>query len=140
MAALSGWVAFAVYGEAASSHALDRRVGTLGAQNAVLRTQIAEREREASAGNDPAWLQAEARKLGYVLPGERVFVVTTAGANVPASGGIAGQQLPIYNPPSASGTGRPDAESPPVAAAPVNVSPTSAAPTPHVFTLPKPTH
>ncbi|GAC1341028.1 MAG: hypothetical protein NVSMB29_10840 [Candidatus Dormibacteria bacterium] len=141
IAALSGWVAFAVYGEAASGHALDRRVQVLQGQNAMLHTQISERQRELAAANDPAWLQQEARRLGYVLPGEHVYVITTPGSNLPASGGVAVPQLHIYSPtpePTAPPASAPTPAA--VAAASPSTPAPSAAPTPYQFSLPTPGH
>ncbi|MFN2452113.1 MAG: septum formation initiator family protein [Candidatus Dormibacteria bacterium] len=137
VAALSGWVGFAVYGEAASGHALDRRVQVLQSQNSLLSAQIAERRHELAAANDPGWLQEEARKLGYVLPGEHVYVITSPGAGLPASGGVAVPQLPVYSPtPEAS----PPATPSPTAASVAETTPAPgpASPSPYRFSMPTP--
>jgi hypothetical protein len=106
-------------------HSLDDKVRDLGAQNAVLSQQIADRKREISEAQSPAWLEGEARKLDYVLPGERTFVFPSPGAVVPASGGVDVKQLPVYPTPAPGG------------AVPVT-PPASAAPTPYSFALPPP--
>lgn len=143
IAAVSGWVAFAVYSEAASGQAQDRRVQALQGQNAMLRGQIDERQRELAVANDPAWLQEEARKLGYVLPGEHLYVITTPGANLPASGGVAVPQLPIYSPtpaPSAPPTASATTPAAVAAASPSAAGAPTSGPTPYQFSLPTPGH
>jgi len=67
----------------------------------------------------------QARKLGYVLPGERVYVLTTPGAAVPAKGGVVAP-LPSFAP---TPTPTPKASQSP--------SPSSG-PVPPVFQLPTP--
>ena len=97
LALLCGVVAFGIYGQAAESHALDTRVATLTQQNAALQQQIADRQREIVDAQTAAWLVEEARKLGYVFPGEKVFVITPPGSHGPASGGV-NAPLPSFSP------------------------------------------
>jgi cell division protein FtsB len=131
-AAVVGWVGYAVYTATATGHSLDGRVQTLQQENATLQREIDQRKREVAAAQTTAWLEEEARRLGYVMPGESVFVITTPGAAVPPDGGIDIQGLPRFYPlsaPSASPTPQPSATGP----TPVP------APTPFHFDLGTPT-
>jgi hypothetical protein len=94
---LCGWVAYAVYGQASQSRALDARVTQLQEQNGILQQQVQERQRQIAEAQTLAWLEEEARKLGYVMPGERVYVVAPPGSAVPKSGGL-NAALPTYSP------------------------------------------
>jgi cell division protein FtsB len=132
LAVVCGWVAYAVYAEIAASHSLDSRLRSAQQQNAQLRHQIDQRKAEIAQAQTREWLVEEARKLGYVLPGEQVYVVTTPGASLPAGGGIDLKTLPIFNPsPSPGGTPAPT---------PTPVAGPRATPTPFTFTLPTPGH
>jgi hypothetical protein len=128
------WVAYAVYAEMAASHSLDGQLRSAQQQNDALRHQIDQRRAEIAQAQTKEWLQEQARKLGYVMPGEQVYVVTTPGANLPAGGGIDLKTLPSFNPsPSPGGTPGPTPN-------PV-VHPTpGTTPTPFVFNVPKPNH
>ncbi|MFN2569882.1 MAG: septum formation initiator family protein, partial [Candidatus Dormibacteria bacterium] len=123
---------------AAEGHSLDDRVKDLGKQNAGLRQQIADRKREISEAQSPAWLEGEARKLDYVLPGERTFVFPSPGALVPSAGGVDVKQLPVYPTPAPGAPGRPPAVSVPAAQPPVMTPTPVPSPTPYTFTLPPP--
>jgi Septum formation initiator len=129
-----GWVAYAVYAEMAASHSLDGQLSTAQQQNDALRHQIDQRKAEIAQAQTKEWLQEEARKLGYVMPGEQVYVVTSPGASLPAGGGIDLKTLPSFRPsPSPGGTPAPTPT-------PV-VGPTpGGSPTPFVFTVPTPHH
>jgi cell division protein FtsB len=132
-AAVVGWVGFAVYTATANGHSLDGRVQTLQQQNANLQREIDQRKLEVAAAQTNAWLEEEARRLGYVLPGESVFVITTPGAAVPPDGGIDIQGLPRFypsSPPSATPTPQPPAASPTPAAAPTPFQFSVSTPTP----------
>ena len=94
---LCGWVAYAVYGQASQSRALDARVTQLQEQNGTLQQQVQERQRQIAEAQTLAWLEEEARKLGYVMPGERVYVVAPPGSTVPKGGGL-NAVLPTYSP------------------------------------------
>ncbi|HZB97212.1 MAG TPA: septum formation initiator family protein [Candidatus Sulfotelmatobacter sp.] len=138
LAVLSGWVAYAVYGQAVQNHTLDTRVTELREQNDQLRQQIDQRRREISEAQSRAWLEEEARKLDYVMPGEKVFVITTPGAAVPARGGIDVPQLPSYAPTPPPAASSAVASRAPAATASAAPASSAAAPTPFVFTLPRP--
>src|SRR5207237_7304436 len=102
---------------------LDSEVARVAAENARLQRNVAESHTEIVLAQTPAWLEEQARKLGYVLPGERIFVVTAPGAAVPARGGVAAP-LPSLAP-TPSPTPKP------------SPTPTSA-PVPPIFQLPTP--
>jgi cell division protein FtsB len=99
IALCAGVVAFSIYGQAAQSHALDAQAAELRQQNSALQQQITERQQQVIEAQTTAWLEEEARKLGYVLPGERVFVLTGPGSSPPAEGGVAAP-LPTFTPPT----------------------------------------
>jgi hypothetical protein len=132
VAAVAGFVAYAIYGQAAQGRQLDSRVATLSQQNATLQQQIADRQREIVEAQTLAWLIEEARKLGYVFPGEKIYVIAPPGSSPPASGGVT-VPLPSYAPlptPTASPSPSPSPSGSP--------SP-SPAPTPYQFAIPTPT-
>jgi cell division protein FtsB len=95
--AVTGFVAYAIYGQAAQGHQLDAEVAALRQQNATLQRQIADHQREIVEAQTSAWLVEEARKLGYVFPGEKIFVIPSPGASPPAGGGV-NAPLPSYGP------------------------------------------
>jgi cell division protein FtsB len=136
LAALSGLAAYAVFSEAAQSHALDARVRSLSAEHAVLQQQIAQRQQQIGEANNNDWLEEQARRIGFVFPGETLFIITTPGSALPAGGGL-NAVLPTFAPspsPSPSSSSSPGASAPP--------SPSStphASPTPLVFVMPTPT-
>ena len=125
-AAACGLVAFALYGQLAQNRHLDADVSTLAAQNAQLRQQISDRQTEIALAQTPAWLEEQARKLGYVLPGERIYVLIPPGEQVPAHGGVVAPLPSLAPSPTPTPTPNPSA------------SPTPAAPTPQSFQLPTP--
>lgn len=134
MAALSGLAAYAVFTEAAQSHAIDARVRSLTAENSTLQQQITQRTQQIGETNNVAWLEEQARRLGLVFPGETVFIITTPGAALPANGGV-NAVLPTYAPsPSPSSSTSPGASPAPSATA--TPQPT---PSPLVFVMPSPT-
>jgi cell division protein FtsB len=137
LAALSGLAAYAVFTEAAQGSALDARVRSLTTQNTTLQQQIGERQRQIGEADNTAWLQEQARRLGFVYPGETVFILTTPGAPLPAGGGL-NAPLPTYAP-SPSASPSPGASSAPSAAPTPTPTPR---PTPVTFPLasPSPTH
>ena len=129
LAALTGLVAYAVFSEAAQSHALDARVRALTTANATLREQITQRQLQIGEAGNKDWLEEQARKLGFVFPGETLFIFTTPGAALPASGGV-NAVLPTYAAsPSASPGGSPS---------PSPASTPHPSPTPLVFVMPTP--
>ncbi|MGH7722866.1 MAG: FtsB family cell division protein [Candidatus Dormibacteria bacterium] len=133
LAALSGLAAYAVFTEAAQSHALDSRVRALSASNAALHQQITQRRQQIGEASNSDWLEEQARRLGFVFPGETLFIITSPGAALPAGGGV-NAVLPTYAPsPSPSPSTSPGASS--------SASPSPAArpsPTPLVFVMPSP--
>jgi hypothetical protein len=135
IAAGLGWVGYALLAETSSSNALAARVVQLQGQNSALRSDISGRRADIAAAQTTPWLVEEARKLGYVLPGERVFIVVTPGAQLPPDGGVEVGQLPLYNPSpapqGASATPAPAHSTADPLAAP-------ASPTPFIFVLPAP--
>ena len=120
-------MAFAVYGQAARGHDLDASARTLAAQNATLKQHISDDRNELAQSENPAWLEQQARRLGYVMPNERVFVLVTPGATPPPAGGGVDAKLPSFTAPPTP-TPSPGASSP---------SPSAAA-TPQSITLPPP--
>jgi cell division protein FtsB len=135
IAVVCGWVAYAVYAEMAASHSVDGRLSAAQAENARLQHEVDQRKAEIAEAQTKAWLIEEARKLGYVMPGERVFVLTTPGAALPPDGGIDLKNLPSFSSPSPSPGASPQPTSQSV------VGPTAgASPTPFVFTVPTPGH
>lgn len=133
LAALSGLAAYAVFTEAAQGHALDSRVQSLTAQNAALQQQIGERHQQIGEADNSAWLEEQARRLGFVFPGESIFIITTPGAPTAASGGL-NAPLPTFAPPSPS----PSPSASP-SASPSPSATMTATPTPVTFRLPSPT-
>src|SRR4029077_10687712 len=95
------WVSYAVYAETMAGHSADSRVQTLQKQNDALRAEIDQRRREISVAQSDSWLMQEARRLGYVLNGETVYVPVPSGKAVPASGGIDPGPAPSFQPPGA---------------------------------------
>ncbi len=106
---------------------------SLSAENASLAQQITQRQSQIGEANNVDWLEEQARRLGFVFPGETVFIITTPGSALPAGGGI-NAVLPTFAPspstsPSASPAGAPSASA--------SASP-HASPTPLVFVMPSP--
>ena len=87
-AIVCGVVAFAVYSQIAESGRIDSQVAQLQQQNAALAQSITDRQREIVDAQTVSWLEEEARKLGYVLPGEKVYEITPPGRTGPQSGGV----------------------------------------------------
>ena len=128
IAGICGLVAFAVYGQVAQSRNLDTQVAALTAQNASLVQQISDRQREIADAQTVAWLEQEARQLGYIFPGEHLYVVVPPGSATPASGGVS-VPVPVFKLPAvATPTASPSAKPSP--------SPTA---TPKPLTTPTPT-
>ena len=128
IAGICGLVAFAVYGQVAQSRNLDTQVAALTAQNNSLVQRISDRQREIADAQTVAWLEQEARQLGYIFPGEHLFVVVPRGAGTPASGGVS-VPVPVFKVPAvATPTPSPSAKPTP--------TPT---PTAKALTIPTPT-
>ncbi len=121
IAGICGLVAFAVYGQVAQSRHLDSQVSALSTQNSVLAQQISDREREIADAQTVAWLEQQARQLGYIFPGEQLYVIGPPGAAHASTGGVS-VPIPTFRPlPSATAT-------------------PSATPTPNGTPSPSPTH
>jgi hypothetical protein len=129
--AVCGWIAFAVYGQVVHGADLKSTVTTLTQQNVLLRQQISDREQEINQAQSSAWLEEQARKLGYVLPGEKIYVLTSPGSAVPAGGGVPAT-LPTFSP----------TPTPATVASPSPTASGTPGPTPYTLTLstPQPNH
>lgn len=136
VAATGAWVSYAVYAATTAGHALDGQVRTLQRENATLRTQVDLRRRELAAASSGGWLEEEARRLGYVRPGDRIFVLATPGAHLPTTGGVDPGPLPGAPTPGPKGAPPPPPAAP-AAAAPPPPQATPPAPTPMRFTVPR---
>jgi len=135
LAALSGLAAYAVFSEAAQSNALDARVRSLATANSSLQQQITQRQQQIGEANNNDWLEEQARRLGFVFPGETLFVITPSGAALPAGGGV-NAVLPTFAPSSPS----PSRSASPGASSSASPSPRPhPSPTPLVFVMPSPT-
>ena len=124
MAIVCGVVAFAVYSQAAEGGRIDSQVAQLEQQNTALTRSIADHQREIVDAQTVAWLEEEARKLGYVLPGEKVYEITPPGQSTPPSGGV-NVALPSFAIPTPTPSPSPAATATP-----------KPSPTPVTFTLP----
>lgn len=131
---VSAWIAFSVYSQMAAGHAADARVQQLRDQNAALQREIDDRQRAIDAAAGDVWLAEEARKRGYVLPGETVFVPVSGATTAPAGGGVDNSQLSPLGPPPTPGTGPSPSASP--AATPAPTPAPHASPTPYVVVVP----
>jgi hypothetical protein len=117
----------------AAGHSLDGRLSAAQQANDRLRHQIAQQQAEVAEAQTKEWLVEQARKLGYVMPGERVFVLATPGASLPPDGGIDLKNLPSFSGASPSPGASPQPSRQPV------VGPTpGGSPTPFVFVVPTP--
>lgn len=112
IAGICGLVAFAVYGQVAQSRHLDAQVSALAAQNSALVQQISDREREIADAQTVAWLEQQARQLGYIFPGENLYVIVPPGAARASTGGVS-VPIPTFKPlPSPTVTPSPSAKPP----------------------------
>lgn len=106
-AVASGWAGYALYGQVAQDRAMADRVAQLTTTNAALQQQIDERLLEITEAKSPAWVEDQARKLGFHLPGETIYVVPPSADATPHGAGegspAATQGVPTPTPtPSAS--------------------------------------
>lgn len=121
---MCGVIAFAVYSQIAEGGRIDAQVRQLQQQNAALTQSISDHQREIVDAQTVAWLEEEARKLGYVLPGEKVYEITPPGQSNPPSGGV-NVALPSFAIPTPTPSPTPSA------------TPTlKPSPTPVIFNLP----
>jgi cell division protein FtsB len=88
VAVACGWVAYALYGAAATDHAAQARVTQLQEANAALTAQISQRAQEVTEAQSSPWLEDQARRLGYHLPGEKIYVLDPGAKSAPSSGGL----------------------------------------------------
>jgi hypothetical protein len=88
IAGVCGLVAFAVYGQVAQTRHLDAQVTSLSAQNQALTQQISDREQEIADAQTVAWLEEQARQLGYIFPGEHLYVIVPPGGAHSSTGGV----------------------------------------------------
>jgi cell division protein FtsB len=138
IAGICGLVAFAVYGQVAQSRHLDSQVAALAAQNASLTSQISDREREIADAQTVSWLEEEARQLGYVFPGEKLYVIVPPGSTTASSGGVSVPiptfKIPAPPTPTPSPTPKPSTSPSPTPSPTPSHGPTptpSPTPTPH---------
>ena len=127
------FVAYAVVSEFVSNRTIDAQVARLTAGNAKLSQSIADHKAELLASQTTPWLEDQARQLGFVFPGETIYVVDAA-ASLPPDGGLAIKSLPTYNPtpsPTPSGSATPSPSADPAQGL-------SSSPTPQGFVLPTP--
>lgn len=111
----------------------------LTTQNAALQQQITQRQQQIGETNNVAWLEEQARRLGFVFPGETVFIITTPGTGLPPGGGV-NAVLPSFAPPSPSPSASAPASPGATSSAPAGAQPTPRpSPTPFVFVMPTPT-
>ena len=92
-----------MYSQVAEGGRIDAQVRQLQQQNAALTQSISDHQREIVDAQTVAWLEEEARKLGYVLPGEKVYEITPPGQSAPPSGGV-NVALPSFALPTPSPT------------------------------------
>jgi cell division protein FtsB len=96
-AALAAALLFATGSQALVNHRLADQVSAAQAENARLRADIAVTNRRLVWATAPATIEAEARSLGYVRPGERVMVIV-----LPAARPAAAESAPPVAPAPAS--------------------------------------
>jgi cell division protein FtsB len=128
VAVACGWAAYALYGEAAQDHEAQARVTQLQQVDAALQSQIAQRSEEINQAQSSAWVEDQARKLGYRFPGEQVYVVDPGGKSAPSSAGVAAPTIAYSPTPSPTPPPTPTPSPSPSASAPAG-SPTPS-PTP----------
>ena len=115
VAVACGWAAYGLYGETSQTRSLDARVTQLKSGNAILEAQIAERSMQIAAASSSAWVEAQARKLGYVMPGEKVYVLDPGGKATPSFAGVPVTPL-TFDPPPPTPTPTPIPTATPTAA------------------------
>lgn len=131
VAIVCGVVAYAVYSQVAEGGRIDSQVRQLQQQNAALTQSISDHQREIVDAQTVAWLEEEARKLGYVLPGEKVYEITAPGHAGPASGGV-NVALPSFAIPTPTSLPTPSASpTPKPSPTPMTFSLPNSSPSPH---------
>jgi type II secretory pathway pseudopilin PulG len=130
IAGVCGLVAFAVYGQVAQTRHLDSQVSALAAQNSALLQQISDHERGIADAQTVAWLEQEARQLGYIFPGEHLYVIVPPGGARASTGGVS-VPIPTFRP-LASPTPKPSPTAKPgTSPSPAPSHTPTPAPTPH---------
>lgn len=124
LAALSGLIAYAIVAAMAHGSRIDAQVRVLSAENLQLQQQVADRRSQIAESNSTDWLEEQARRLGFVFPGETIYILTAPGAKVPSSGGI-NAVLPTYAPSPSNSPAPPSASAAPTPASFVLTAPTS---------------
>ncbi|MHB8717360.1 MAG: FtsB family cell division protein [Candidatus Dormibacteria bacterium] len=127
-AAVCGVSAYAIFGAMAHGSAIDARVRALESENSALQQQIAQRQAEIAHAGSSDWLQEQARRLGFVFPGEGLYILTGPTARTPTNGGV-NAPLPTFAPPTPTATPAPASPSPSASATPVTFN--LASPSPH---------
>jgi cell division protein FtsB len=84
-AAVCGALLFATGSQAWVNHQLARQVSAVQAENARLRADIAATNQRLAWATAPATIEAEARALGYVRPGERAMMIVPPAPRPPAA-------------------------------------------------------
>ena len=125
-----GWVAYALYGEAAQDREAQARVAQLQQVDATLQSQISQRAQEIVQAQSSAWVEDQARKLGYRFPGEQVYVVDPGGKSAPSSAGVNAPTIAYSPTPSPTPPPTPTPSPTPSASAPVTPTPGTPSPTP----------
>lgn len=110
---------------------------TLQKENAALRQEVDLRRRELASASSSGWLEEEARRLGYIRPGEHMYVLATPGAKVPAEGGVDPGPLPGVPSPTPRPAGAPPAAAAQIAAPAPAAAASPPGPTPMQFTVPR---
>ncbi len=103
-ALVAGIVAYGVYGSLERTISLHSRIVAVETSNQRLQHQIADREREIQAAQSTSWVEEQARLLGYVMPGEHVYLILPPSAGPVHSGGV---QAPLVNEPITTPTPSP---------------------------------
>lgn len=93
VALAAGLIAFAINGSMEKTLSLRHDIAHAEADNAALQQTIAEDKREIAAATTTTWVEEQARQLGFVFPGERVFLMVPRGTDHPASGGVSAPLL-----------------------------------------------
>lgn len=133
IAALCGWIAFAVFSQAAHGRQLADQAQQLSTENQALLQHIDDDEAEINQAQTTGWLEQAARKLGYILPGENLYIVAAASSTSTSTSGGIPYPLPVFSSPTPVPTPQPTPTPVPTPAGPPTPKPT---PTPYVFVLP----
>ncbi len=133
-ALIAGIVAYGVYGSLERTISLHSRIVAMQESNQRLQHQIADRNREIQAAQSTTWVEEQARLLGYVMPGEHVYLILPPAAGSVHSGGV---QAPLVNEPITTPTPSPSPSpsSSPSPSASLGASDGQATPSPTAVTI-----